>query len=512
MTGFGTGLRVGLVCPYSVDRPGGVQNHVLGLAAALRDLGHRPAVLAPGDLGPADEWFTSAGPALPVPYNGSIARVSFGPLTAARVRRWLRQGDFDLVHLHEPITPSIALQALRYAAVPVVATYHTATPRSRTMQFAGDALRRLIEKVDAGIAVSESARDVVVRHLGRDPVVIPNGFDHAWFRSGRTASLPVSSSASAPAPGQWRGGERPRLTFLGRLDEPRKGLAVLLDALPAIGAAVGELEVCLAGYGDAPARPSALRGVRVLGGIDDRHKRELLAGTDVFVAPQVARESFGIVLLEALAAGAEVVASDLSAFVELLDRPGDVPAGQLFRRGDPAALAAAVTQVLREGDRRQPTAADHAARYDWSEVAPRIAGIYAAVVHPVPGRRDPDGPVGPAERVRRTWTLLDEALVERARRVVELAGAQPGDPQRLRVHQAAVDALAAAGEGVTQRQRERVESDLSRLLVRAEPAVFRAEHERATLARRLHNDAVAAAVRSRRSGDPAIRAFEMAES
>ena len=504
MTGVHTGLRIGLVCPYSVDRPGGVQNHVLGLADALRDLGHRPAVLAPGDLGPAADWFTSAGPALPVPYNGSIARVSFGPVTAARVRRWLRQGDFDLVHLHEPITPSIALLALRYADVPVVATYHTATPRSRTMQLAGDALRRLIEKIDAGIAVSESARDVVVRHLGRDPVVIPNGFDHASFRP--------RGPVAAAAPSSWRGGDRPRLTFLGRLDEPRKGLMVLLDALPAIRAAVGEIEVCLAGYGDAPGSSSALRGIRVLGGIGDERKRELLAGTDVFVAPQVARESFGIVLLEALAAGAEVVASDLSAFVELLHRPGDVPAGQLFRRGDPQALAAAVTRVLREGDRRQPSAADHAAHYDWSEVAPRIARIYAAAASPVPGRDDPEGPVSPAERVRRTWTLLDEALIDRARRVLELTGAPPADPHRLRVHQAAVDALAAAGDGATQQHRERVESDLSRLLVRAEPAVFRAEHERATLARRLHNDAVAAAVRTRRSGVSAINAFEMAES
>jgi len=164
------GLRIGLVCPYSLDRPGGVQNHVLGLAEALRGLGHHPAVLAPGDLPALDPEldFTSAGPSLPVPYNGSIARVSFGPVTAGRVRRWLRDGGFDLVHLHEPITPSISLQALRFAEVPVVATYHTATPRSRTMQVAGDALRRLVEKVDAGIAVSEPARDVVVRHLGRD--------------------------------------------------------------------------------------------------------------------------------------------------------------------------------------------------------------------------------------------------------------------------------------------------------------------------------------------------------
>ena len=497
------GLRVGLVCPYSVDRPGGVQNHVLGLAAALRDLGHQPAVLAPGDLGAVDPHltFTSAGPALPVPYNGSIARVSFGPVTAGRVRRWLRQSDFDLVHLHEPITPSIALLALRYAEVPVVATYHTATPRSRTMQLAGDALRPLIEKIDAGIAVSESARDVVVRHLGRDPMVVPNGFEYASFRP--------EATVSSPPPSRWRGGTRPRLTFLGRLDEPRKGLAVLLDALPGIRAAIGEVEVCLAGHGLPPRRSAALRGVRVLGGIDDDSKRALLAGTDVFVAPQVARESFGIVLLEALAAGAEVVASDLSAFVELLHRPGRTSAGQLFRRGDPKALAAAVTQVLSGGIGRQPTAASHAARYDWSEVAPRIADVYAATVHSPVGRREPSGP---DDRVRRTWALLDAALVERARRAIEVAGPALTDPHQLRVHQAAAAALAAANEGVAQQHRERAESDLSRLLVRADPGTLRAEQERAALARRLHNDAVAAVVRGRRGGLSAVRAFEMAES
>ena len=497
-----TGLRIGLVCPYSFDRPGGVQNHVLGLAAALRGLGHHPAVLAPGDLPALDPEldFTSAGPALPVPYNGSIARVSFGPVTAGRVRRWLRDGDFDLVHLHEPITPSISLQALRFAEVPVVATYHTATPRSRTMQVAGDALRRLVEKIDAGIAVSEPARNVVVQHLGRDPLVIPNGFDHASF-------LPAAAR-SGPA-GAWRGGDRPRITFLGRLDEPRKGLPVLLAALPAIRAAVGEVEVCLAGHGTPPARAAALKGCRVLGGIDESAKRELLAHTDVFVAPQVARESFGIVVLEALAAGAEVVASDLPAFVDLL-RPPDGPAlGGLFRRGDAADLAAAVARVLRDDVRRQPLAGRRAIRYDWERVAPAIAQVYAA-----------SGSAGSAasvdldqqDRVRRTWTALDDALIRRARRAIELAGPDVGDPSALRVHQAAVAALAAAADGVSQPHRERAESDLSRRLARADLAGLRVDHDRAALARRLHNDAVAAAVRTRRPGAVPVRAFEMAES
>ena len=491
-------LRIGLVCPYSFDRPGGVQNHVLGLAEALRRLGHHPAVLAPGDLpGPdPDLLFTSAGPALPVPYNGSIARVSFGPVTAGRVRRWLRDGGFDLVHLHEPITPSISLLALRFAEVPVVATYHTATPRSRTMQVAGDALRRLVEKVDAGIAVSEPARDVVVRHLGRDPVVIPNGFDHASFL------------ADPPRDGPWRGGDRPRLTFLGRLDEPRKGLPVLLAALPAIRAALGDVEICLAGHGTPPARAAALRGCRVLGGIDERAKRDLLSRTDVFVAPQMARESFGIVVLEALAAGAEVVASDLPAFVDLLRPPDGAALGGLFRQGDAADLAATVAAVVRDDVRRQPNAGRRTIRYDWAQVAPAIAQVYTAVA---PGSASPVEP-DRLDRVRRTWTALDDALIRRARRAIEVTGSDVADPGTLRVHQAAVAALAAATDGVPQPHRERAESDLSRRLARAGLAGLRDDQDRAALARRLHNDAVAAAVRTRRPGAAEVRAFEMAES
>ncbi len=512
-----SGLRIGLVCPYSFDRPGGVQNHVLGLAEALQGLGHRPAVLAPGDLPALDPEldFTSAGPALPVPYNGSVARVSFGPVTAGRVRRWLRDGDFDLVHLHEPITPSISLQALRLTEVPVVATHHTATPRSRTMQVAGDALRRLIEKIDAGIAVSEPARDVVVRHLGRDPLVIPNGFDHVSFRS----TLP-----SVVRPGPWRGGDRPRITFLGRLDEPRKGLSVLLAALPAIRAAVGDLEVCLAGHGAPPARSALGSDCRVLGGVDETTKRALLAGTDVFVAPQVARESFGIVVLEALAAGAEVVASDLPAFVDLLGVADGAPLGGIFRRGDPGALAHAVVAVLRDGERRQPGAGRRSLRYDWSRVAPEIEQVYLAVAgrpgdggpardRPARDRPDRDRPARDRpDRVRRTWTALDDALIRRARRAIEVSGPDPRDPSADGVHRAARAALAAAADDVPQPHREWAESDLSRRLARADLAELRVDRDRAALARRLHNDAVAASVRTRRPGVAGMRAFEMAES
>lgn len=362
-------MRVGLVCPYSLDVPGGVQNHVLGLAGYLASHGHQPHVLAPGAWGPpagrrsaepAAIRFTSAGTAVPVPYNGSIARVNFGPLSATRVSRWMRGGGFDLLHVHEPITPSVALLALWAADCPVVATFHTATPRSRSMRLAGGALRAAIEKIDAGIAVSEAARRVVVEHLGRDAVVVPNGFRFADF-------------ARPGAP--YRGGTVPRITFLGRVDEPRKGLGVLLAALPAVRSALGPVDVVIAGQG-AAAVPA---GCRMLGAVDDAEKARLLASTDVFVAPHLARESFGIVLLEAMAAGAPVVASALPAFADLLRGPAGEPVGRLFPIGDSAALARAVVETVRDPvPERTWAAVRHARRFDWERVGAKITAIYRA--------------------------------------------------------------------------------------------------------------------------------------
>jgi len=364
-------LRVGMVCPYSFDVPGGVQNHVLGLARYLRQAGHRPCVLAPGELRSATaaldlEDFASVGAALPIPYNGSVARVNFGPLSAARVRRWLRNGKFDLIHIHEPITPSIALLALWAAEEPVVATFHTATPRSRSMQLASGVLRATIEKIDAGIAVSESARNVVVQHLGRDAVVIPNGIRFEDFAKRR------------PPMGSGHESQQPRLIFIGRLDEPRKGLDVLLAAIPLIKQARPNLEVIVAGQGSRTLPPWCCN----LGTITEEAKIALLNSADVFVAPQLARESFGIVLLEAMASGVQIVASDLPSFVDLLGAPQDEERrGDVYAVGDHRALAQAVLHVLERPDPLQAARAQQAARsYDWSSVGMAVLAVYRAAL------------------------------------------------------------------------------------------------------------------------------------
>jgi phosphatidylinositol alpha-mannosyltransferase len=361
----GRALRIGLVCPYSLESPGGVQGHVLGLARHLVQEGHDAYVLAPGEpppeLHPALDAgrFSTAGAAVPLRYNGSVARVNFGPVSAVRVHRWLRRHQFDLLHIHEPVTPSVALLALWAAEQPVVATFHTATPRSRSMRVAAGLLRSLTQKLHASIAVSETARRVVLQHLRRDPLVIPNGIRFADF-----------ARTNRPASGTDR-----RLVFLGRTAEPRKGLDVLLAALPAIHRAVPGLEVIIAGEG---AKPLPL-GCAQLGLVSEAEKAELLRSADVFVAPHRARESFGVVVLEAMASGVPVVAADLEPFMDLLGPavPGGPAAGTLFPSGDPQALARSVIEVLQRPDPVSTALArQRARRYDWSTVGAAVQRVY----------------------------------------------------------------------------------------------------------------------------------------
>jgi phosphatidylinositol alpha-mannosyltransferase len=507
------GLRIGLVCPYSFDVPGGVQNHVLGLARYLRQSGHQPSVLAPGELDPATarldiEDFASVGAAVPVRYNGSVARVNFGPLTASRVRRWLRKGKFDLLHIHEPITPSVSLLALWAAEQPVVATFHTATPRSRFLQFAGGVLRAAVEKIDAGIAVSESARNVVVQHLGRDAVIVPNGIEFDAFANARQPR-----------------GDHPRLIFLGRLDEPRKGLDVLLAAVPLIAKIHPDLEVIVAGRGSRQL-PGWCHN---LGTINERTKIELLSSADVFVAPNLARESFGIVVLEAMASGVTVVASELPSFVDLIGSAHDERRlGEVFAAGDHRALAAGVLRVLNQPNLVRATRAQQAARrYDWSRVGATVLAVYRAALAAAPDRFNVATPLDRAQaRAERTWAALDAALVRRAQLALELIVIPGIDPAAALLLS---DAAAAALEpDLSQRDRERAESDLSDVLdavgamLPGSPDTLDSERARASICRRLHNDAVATALSIRRrysvgtlqsvGGGAEPRPFEMAES
>ena len=343
-------LRVGIVCPYSYDVPGGVQFHVRDLAEALIARGHSVSVLVPADDDTEiPDYMTAAGRAIPVRYNGAVARMTFGPVTAARVRKWLAAGEFDVLHLHEPVTPSLGMLALWIADGPIVATFHTALIRSRPLQMAYPLVRQSLEKISARIAVSEDARRTLVEHMGGDAVVIPNGVYTQGFID------------AEPDP-RWTGThDAPTIAFLGRLDEARKGLPVLLDAVPRVLAAVPGARFLVAGRGETGPDEvrellgeKAARSVEFLGGISDAEKARLLSSVDIYCAPQTGGESFGIVLVEAMSAGAAVVASDLGAFSRVLD---DGAAGVLFTTGDSEDLARTLIRVLHdpalraEGDR-----------------------------------------------------------------------------------------------------------------------------------------------------------------
>ncbi len=236
-------MRIGIVCPYSFDVPGGVQFHVRDLAEALQRLGHEVSVLAPADdETPVPDYLVPAGRAVPVRYNGSVARMTFGPVSARRVRRWLAAGDFDILHLHEPVTPSLGMLSLWIASGPIVATFHTALLRSRALQVAYPIVRASLEKISARIAVSEDARRTLVEHLGGDAVVIPNG-------------VYVDAFADAEPDPRWTGtAQAPTVAFLGRLDEPRKGLPVLTAAIPAVLEQIPGARFLVAGRGDTGAQ------------------------------------------------------------------------------------------------------------------------------------------------------------------------------------------------------------------------------------------------------------------
>jgi phosphatidylinositol alpha-mannosyltransferase len=366
-------MRIGIVCPYSFDVPGGVQFHVRDLAEHLIGTGHRVSVLAPADDDtPVPGYVEAAGRAVPVKYNGSVARLRFGPVSAGRVRRWLAEGEFDVLHIHEPVTPSLSLLALWAATGPIVGTCHTSTLRSRAMLAAQPLLRPSMEKISARIAVSEDARRTLVEHFGGDAVVIPNG-------------VYVDRFASAGPRAAWQGTlEHPTVAFVGRMDEPRKGLPVLLGAVPTVLAVSPGARFLVLGRGDGDEALSDLdarsrAAVELLGPLDDEDKASLLRSVDVYVAPQTGGESFGIVLVEAMSAGVPVLASDLGAFRRVLDG-GEL--GALFPVGDSAGLAEHLLRLLadpslREGYVRR--ASSRIRRYDWSVVAEEVLAVYETV-------------------------------------------------------------------------------------------------------------------------------------
>ncbi|ADG98264.1 glycosyl transferase group 1 [Segniliparus rotundus DSM 44985] len=363
-------MRVGIVCPYSLDVPGGVQAHVLELAQVLIDQGHEVQVIAPASDGaqlPA--YVFSSGRTVAVPYNGSKVRLQFGPGALAKLRRWIAEGDFDVLHVHEPSAPSLSFLAVHAAEGPLVATFHAAAEQSFILSTMRPVITPYYEKIVGRIAVSPLSRRLQMEAVGAGSVEIPNGLHVREFRG------------AEPLAGYPRQGGT--VLFLGRYDEPRKGFVTLLRALPELVAKHPDVQVLVVGPGDkrrAKAKAGAHADrLRFLGRVDKDEKASALRSADVFCAPNTGGESQGIVLLEAMAAGAAVAASDLEAFRRVLDGGR---AGVLLPVGDAAAWAQGVSALLSDPSTREryvATGFEVVAAYDWGVIAKQILRVYETV-------------------------------------------------------------------------------------------------------------------------------------
>ena len=358
--------RIGIVCPYGWDTPGGVQSHVGDLAQYLIRQGHYVSVLAPAiDEDNLPDFVTSAGRPIAIPYNGAVARVLFGPIAFSRVRHWISDGGFDVLHLHEPAIPSISLLACWAAEGPMVGTFHAAAKRQKVTFAVAPILEPVIEKLTARIAVSEAARETLREHLETDAIVVPNGIYADVYRDGVIDQ-------------RWTGNT---LGFIGRFEEKRKGLDVLVAALPTIISQYPDLKVFVAGPGDAQEvlkeiEPHLHSRFEFLGRISESEKANFLASVGLYIAPNTGGESFGIILAEALAAGASVVASDIPAFDSLL---GHGAYGTLFTSEDSHDLSQKVIALLGDEKGRKEIAErgkSYAQEFDWDVVAEKIYDVY----------------------------------------------------------------------------------------------------------------------------------------
>jgi phosphatidyl-myo-inositol alpha-mannosyltransferase len=376
-------VRIALACPYDWDAPGGVQVHVRQLAHRLQDRGHDVLILAPARSAPREPFVVAVGRPVRVPYNGSIAPICPWPSSARRVAGALDEFRPDVVHAHEPLVPGTGMFATRKRGEPVVATFHAYADRAITLSLMEPLLRPVWRRLWARIAVSEAAASFVVRRFhGHRVRVIPNGVETEEFARAEPATLP---------PGR-------KVLFVNRLD-PRKGFATMVDAFRRLATTHQDLVLVVAG--DGPDRNAIrrlsppLRGrVIMLGNVPHDRLPSFHAACDVFCAPATGRESFGIVLVEALAAGLPVVASDIPGYREVVRDGVD---GLLTPARDAQAVAAAVARILEDAElskRLSEAGRETANRYSWDIVAGEIEAVYLEVLSQKRGPGRKDGRVG----------------------------------------------------------------------------------------------------------------------
>jgi phosphatidylinositol alpha-mannosyltransferase len=312
----------------------------------------------------------SLGRTVGLPVNGSVARLSVGPFVAARTVAALR--GFDVVHVHEPLQFAVSLAATSSAHHPVVGTFHAAADRLVLYSAFRPLFRKVLRRLDAAFAVSDAAADLVQRYFGFRPPIEPNGVDVARFAD--ATALPERASVAGPV-----------VLFLGR-DEPRKGLDVLRGAWPSVRGRVDGAELWIAGPGTESV---AGDGMRSFGAVSDEEVGRLYASADLYCSPARFGESFGLVLLEAMAAGTPVVASDIPGYAAVARGSlagSEDPAARLVPKDDPESLADAIVDVLthpEEAERLVGAGRGRAAEYDWPGLAARMAAHYERVLREV---------------------------------------------------------------------------------------------------------------------------------
>lgn len=356
-------MRIAQVCPYSLTVPGGVQSQVLGLARALRDLGHDARVLGPCDGPPPEPGVVPLGDSIPLSTNGSVAPIAPDVPCVLRTIRALRDERFDIVHAHEPLVPGPALTSMLVADAPVVATYHRAGV-SKAYTFLGPLARLGARRAAIRCAVSEDARRTAQTAIGGTYEVVFNGIEADRF------------AKASPTPA-----DHPTVFFLGR-HESRKGLSVLLEAFSTLGPDV-RLWVAGTGPHTEELRSKVVGDHRIewLGRLSDADAASRLAGATVFCAPSLGGESFGVVLLEAMAAGTPIVASDLPGYRAVVGGGGEH--GVLVPPDDPRALADALKRVLTEptlARRLTEGSSERAGQYSMDALARRYLELYDKVL------------------------------------------------------------------------------------------------------------------------------------
>jgi len=368
-------VHIGMVCPYSLTVPGGVQGQVLGLTRALRERGHTVQILAPADAPPPEGGVTVVGPSILNPANGSVAPISPNPQAQLRTMRALWDEKFDVLHLHEPLVPGPTVTALMLRSAPVVGTFHAAgdQPMYKSMS---SLARWFGSRIDAKVAVSADALALAGAAIPEPWTVLFNGVEVEQF---------ATAEPWVDEPGDdGEVDDRPTVLFVGRHEE-RKGLGVLLDA---IGLLEHDVRVWVAGTGPETealqARHAADRRIEWLGRISNEERNRRMAAASVFVAPSLGGESFGVILLEAMAAGAPVVASSISGYVGVAGPLDGEPAAALLAEpGDPTSFAMAISQVLTDpvlADRLRERGRTRANRFSMDRLAEAYTVLYEAVI------------------------------------------------------------------------------------------------------------------------------------